>query len=144
MRWFLLLYRVVLIISICKSDFFTIPGRRGEEWQQLGATDHGAELLPRRLHVDSTSNWGAKLDAMTRGVEMMRTRGVDPDLSMREGWITRFGHGDDVHGPTTATQGCRALATDTPPPTVATILWSATTSHEGTCPTSNRKTSKNK
>jgi len=34
--------------------------------------------------------------------------------------------GDDVHGSTTAFQGRCALATDTPPPMGAAILWSAT------------------
>jgi hypothetical protein len=36
---------------------------------------------------------------------------------------------DDVHGPTTAFQGCCALATDTPPPIAAAIVWSATPGH---------------
>ena len=57
----------------------------------------------------------------------MNPLGFDPDLSMRD-LITRFGDGDDVDGPTTTIQGC-ALATDTPPPMDATILWSASPGH---------------
>jgi hypothetical protein len=37
--------------------------------------------------------------------------------------------GDDVHSLTIAFQGCYALATDTPPPLVAAILWSETPGH---------------
>ena len=37
-----------------------------------------------------------------------------------------------------------ALATDTPPPMAAAILWSASPSHYGSRPTSSRRTSKNK
>jgi hypothetical protein len=54
--------------------------------------------------------------------------GFVPDLSAEVGDNSIDGE-DDVHGPTTAFQGCCALATDTPPPMVAAILWSATLGH---------------
>jgi hypothetical protein len=55
--------------------------------------------------------------------------GLNPDLSMRDRWITRFGDEDDVHGPTTTIQGYCALATDTPPSMVIVILWCVTPGH---------------
>jgi hypothetical protein len=58
--------------------------------------------------------------------------------------ITRLRKRVDVHGPTTTVQGRCALATDTPTPVVDAILWSTTTQPRGTCPVSNRRTSKNK
>ena len=59
-------------------------------------------------------------------------------------WITRFGDGDNVHGPTTTIQGCCTLATDTPPPTAVAILWSTINQTTRVIPASNRGTSKNK
>jgi hypothetical protein len=45
------------------------------------------------------------------------------------GWITLLVDGDNIDGPTTAFQGCCALATDTQPPTALAILWRATLGH---------------
>ena len=58
----------------------------------------------------------------------MNPLGFMDNLSMRGVRSLDLVDGDDVHGPTTAFQD-RALATDTPPPMAAAILWRALPGH---------------
>jgi hypothetical protein len=58
--------------------------------------------------------------------QLMCTRWVNARSFDERVWNNSIGGGDNVHGPTTAFQRRCALATDTPPPMVVTILWSMT------------------
>jgi hypothetical protein len=58
--------------------------------------------------------------------QLMCTRWVNSRSFDERVWNNSIVGGDDVHGPTTAFQRRCALATDTPPHMVVTILWSVT------------------
>jgi hypothetical protein len=81
----------------------------------------------RGLSPEEGGGAGRLSEGVGAGVRpVMCTRWVIARSFDERVWNNSIGGGDDVHGPTTAFQRCCALATDTPPPMVVTILWSVT------------------